>query len=123
MRRPNTTSAFAITDGEGVAKDAAEAVKWYRKAAEQGFAAAQYNLGVCYYSGEGVAKDAAEAVKWFRKAAEQGFAECPIQPRRLLLQGRGRGQGRQPKRRSGFARRLNRAMRRPNSTSAIAMNR
>jgi TPR repeat protein len=31
--------------GEGVAKDAPEAVKWYHKAAEQGHAGAQHNLG------------------------------------------------------------------------------
>ena len=52
----------------------AEAVKWIRKAAEQGFAAAQNNLGECYYYGQGVTKDYYEAVKWYRKAAEQGYA-------------------------------------------------
>ncbi|GHT42081.1 hypothetical protein FACS189443_4690 [Planctomycetales bacterium] len=62
----------AYYQGKGVAKDYAEAVKWFRKAAEQGDAQAQYNLGVMYGKGEGVAKDYAEAVKWFRKAAEQG---------------------------------------------------
>ena len=49
-----------------------EAVKWYRKAADQGHAKAQYNLGWCYANGEGVAKNISEAVKWYRKAAEQG---------------------------------------------------
>jgi hypothetical protein len=34
--------------GEGVAKDHAQAAKWYRKAAEQNFAEAQYDLGVGY---------------------------------------------------------------------------
>jgi uncharacterized protein len=62
--------------GEGVARDAAEAVKWYRKAAEQGHAAGQYYLGSCCFSGEGVTREAAEGVKWFRKAAEQGHAEA-----------------------------------------------
>src|SRR6266487_1342423 len=57
--------------GKGVAKDQAEAVKWYRKAAEQNLAAAQYNLGVCYDKGAGVAIDHTEAAKWYRKAAEQ----------------------------------------------------
>ena len=56
------------------AKNYAEAVKWFRKAAEQGNADAQYNLGACYYNGQGVTKDYTEAVKWIRKAAEQGFA-------------------------------------------------
>jgi TPR repeat protein len=61
-------------EGEGVPKDAAEAVKWFRSAAEQGFPFVQFNLGVMYFKGEGVPKDDAEAVKWFRRAAEQGFA-------------------------------------------------
>ena len=34
--------------GQGVAKDEVEAVKWYRKAAEQNYAEAQYDLGYCY---------------------------------------------------------------------------
>ena len=55
----------------GVAKDDAEAVKWWRKAAEQNLAAAQCAVGECYASGAGVAKDDIEAVKWYRKAAEQ----------------------------------------------------
>jgi len=57
-----------------VPKDSAEAVKWYRKAAEQGSAAGQYGLGLMCSNGDGMPKDSAEAVKWFRKAAEQGFA-------------------------------------------------
>ena len=56
----------------GVAKDEAEAVKWFRKAAEQNLADAQYNLGVYYDSGEGVAKDEVEAYKWWLLAAGQG---------------------------------------------------
>ena len=60
----------------GVAKDEAEAVKWFRKAAEQNVADAQYNLGVCYANGQGVTEDDAESVKWFRKAAEQNLADA-----------------------------------------------
>jgi uncharacterized protein len=59
-------------NGSGVTKDEAEAVKWYRKAAEQGLAVAQYFLGVMYANGSGVTKDETEAVKWHRKAADQG---------------------------------------------------
>jgi S1-C subfamily serine protease len=58
----------------GVAQDFVEAVKWYRKAAEQNLAQAQYALGLCYAGGLGVAKDEVEAVKWYRKAAEQNHA-------------------------------------------------
>ena len=49
-------------------------MSWYRKAAEQGVAAAQYNLGVCYYKGEGVSQDYVQAVSWWCKAAEQGHS-------------------------------------------------
>src|ERR1035438_399048 len=66
-------SAFA-KGSLGVAKDEAEAVKWYRKAAEQNHAQAQANLGICYAKGRGVAKGEAEAVKWYRKAADQNYA-------------------------------------------------
>ncbi len=60
-------------NGEGVPQDYAEAVKWYRLAAEQGDASAQYNLGIMYINGKGVPQDYAEAVKWYRLAAEQGM--------------------------------------------------
>ena len=62
--------------GSGRAKNEAEAVKWYRKAAKQGDAVAQYNLGWRYANGRGVAKDEAEAVKWYHRAAEQGDANA-----------------------------------------------
>jgi hypothetical protein len=48
----------------------------YRKAAEQNYAMAQYNLGVCYVNGQGVVKDEVEAVKWYRKAAEQNLPDA-----------------------------------------------
>ena len=54
--------------------DHAEAVRWIRKAAKQGPADAQYNLGGMYANGQGVNLDHAEAVRWYRKAAEQGHA-------------------------------------------------
>ncbi|MDB2497155.1 sel1 repeat family protein, partial [Verrucomicrobiales bacterium] len=54
----------------------AEAVKWYRLAADQGYAIAQNSLGACYANGEGVPKDYKEAVKWYRLAADQGYARA-----------------------------------------------
>lgn len=64
----------------GGEKDAKEAVKWLRRAAEQGHATAQFNLGNCYYNGEGVWRDYKEAVKWYQLAAEQGHdgAQCNL---------------------------------------------
>jgi serine protease Do len=49
-----------------------EAVKWYRKAAEQNYAPAQFMLGLCYAQGRGVAKDYVESYKWTLLAAGQG---------------------------------------------------
>lgn len=62
--------------GQGVRQDSAEAMRWYRKAAEQGNAKAQTNLGIMYYGGQGVPQDYAEAMRWYRKAAEQGYANA-----------------------------------------------
>jgi hypothetical protein len=57
-----------------VTQDYTEAFRWYRKAADQGVAGAQYNLGVMYHHGQGVTQDYAEAARWYRKAADQGHA-------------------------------------------------
>ena len=70
-------------------EDDKEAVKWYRKAAEQGFVYAQFNLGMMYRKGEGVLEDDKEAVKWYRKAAEQGFATAQRQLGILYALGQG----------------------------------
>jgi TPR repeat protein len=64
-------------DGRGVAQNDREAVRWYRKAADKGYARAQCNLGFKYDQGEGVDKDDAQAVYWYRLAAEQGKAALP----------------------------------------------
>src|SRR5574340_1130648 len=55
-----------------LAKDYPKAVKSLKKAAAQGNADAQYNLGVLYTRGRGIARDYEQAAQWFRKAAEQG---------------------------------------------------
>jgi hypothetical protein len=57
--------------GQGVLQDYAEAGKWYRKAADQGFAEAQFNLGKMYYRGQGVPKDYVLAHMWFNLATSR----------------------------------------------------
>ena len=78
QNRENASGQYNLgvmyADGRGVARDDAEAVRWYRRAAEQGNASGQYNLGGMYSTGRGVARDDAEAVRWYRRAAEQGNA-------------------------------------------------
>jgi hypothetical protein len=62
--------------GDGIKQDLKEALKWYRKAADQGFDQAQFRLGLMYYNGRGVKQNRTEAFKWIVKAAEQGLDEA-----------------------------------------------
>jgi uncharacterized protein len=50
----------------------ASAVEWFRKAADQGHALAQYNLGRMYFEGLGVPQDFVRAHMWFNLSAAQG---------------------------------------------------
>ena len=62
--------------GRGVAQSDQEAVRWFRRAAEQGYADAQYALGSMYSTGRGVAQSEEEAARWVRLAAEQGHVDA-----------------------------------------------
>lgn len=60
-----------------------EAVKWFRKAAEQfrkdaeaGDANAQYKIGWMFYTGQGMKVDFSEAVMWFQKSIAQNCPEA-----------------------------------------------
>jgi TPR repeat protein len=64
-------------------------VSWFRKAAEQGHAHAQYNLGVTYAEGKGIAQDYVAAVKWWRLAAEQGDSHAQFNLGLTYTEGRG----------------------------------
>ena len=64
----------AYSKGQGVEQDFAEAIKWWRKAADLDLPGAALNLGLAYLSGQGVPQDYTEAARWNRKAAEQGLA-------------------------------------------------
>jgi uncharacterized protein len=59
---------FIYDVGFGVPQDFAKSENWYLKAAEQGHAGAQLNLGgKAHYK-----RDFVKAIKWYRKAAELG---------------------------------------------------
>ena len=60
-------------NGTGVEQSYEKAVEWYLKAAEQGFAWAQHQLGYMYESGHGVERSDEKAREWYQKAAEQGY--------------------------------------------------
>ena len=62
--------------GNGVTKNDKEAVRWFRKSAELGYADAQFKLGLKCDSGKGTEEDHEEAVRWYRLAAAQGLASA-----------------------------------------------
>lgn len=74
---------------QAIVQDDVEAAKWYRFAAEQGYAAAQFNLALMIGAGRGVAKDDFVAANWYRKAAEQGHVEAQFNLGVRFANGRG----------------------------------
>jgi TPR repeat protein len=60
--------------GMGVLENDKEAIKWFRKAAEQGDKFAQWHLGVMYEKGEGVLESYTEAYAWILIADYMGNA-------------------------------------------------
>ena len=59
-------------NGASVPLDKVKAVRWYRKAAQAGYARAQSSLAYCLSLGQGAEKDEDEAIEWYEKAAAQG---------------------------------------------------
>ena len=93
-------------NGEGVPQDDREAVRWWRRAAEQGHAPAQnslrraavlgdahaqFILGRMYDLGRGVPRDDREAERWYRLAADLGYAQAQFILGRMYDHGRGAG--------------------------------
>jgi len=66
--------ANAYSTGTGVAKDSAEAVRWWLQSAQNGIAEAQNRMGYLYEYGLGVPQDFREAARYFNSAAEQKLA-------------------------------------------------
>lgn len=66
-----------------------EALRLYQQAADQGLAAAQFNLGMMFEVGRGVAADAAAAFKHYRRAADQGFAPAQFNVGNMYATGNG----------------------------------
>ena len=60
-----------------------EAIKWYTRAAEQGFRPSEMNLAQMYEKGIGMKQDTAEARKRYRRLAEMGEGEARYRVARL----------------------------------------
>ncbi|GGE31431.1 hypothetical protein GCM10007276_05800 [Agaricicola taiwanensis] len=79
--------AIRYFDGDRVPQDQAKAVGWFEKAAELGFAPAQYRLGNAYDKGHGVTASPGTAESWYRKAADQGHIKAMHNLAVLLAEG------------------------------------
>mmetsp|Transcript_6895 Transcript_6895/g.17605 ORF Transcript_6895/g.17605 Transcript_6895/m.17605 type:complete len:189 (+) Transcript_6895:361-927(+) len=75
--------------GDGVRQSLVLAAKWFRKAADQGNAYAQYDLGMFYKHGRGVPQDLFESATWFRAAAKQGHTDSCFQLGEIFRKGSG----------------------------------
>ncbi len=69
--------------------DTAEAIDWFRKAAAQRYAPAEFQLGQIYDFGFIVGQDDREALTWYRRAAEQGSAAAQRSVGDFYQKGRG----------------------------------
>ncbi len=79
--------------GGGYAQDAEQSaldqINMWQRAAAQGDAEAEVNLGNTYREGWGIKKDDQESVKWYRKAADQGVADAQYKLGLAYFTGRG----------------------------------
>lgn len=72
----------------GISQDYAQALTYFRQAAEKGLPAAQHNVGFMYEKGLGVTQNYPEAIKWFKMAAEQGYEESQAELGEIYDMGR-----------------------------------
>ena len=59
-------------------RDYTKAAYWYRKAADQGDADAEFNLGILYFNGYGMPKNYNQAAYWYKKSAAQGDVRAEL---------------------------------------------
>ena len=71
---------YMYDEGQGVRRDAREAIYWLRMAAEQNHAGAELQIGLIYTFhgalGPGIPPNFVEAAKWFTRAAKHGNVDA-----------------------------------------------
>lgn len=77
-------AGWCYANGEPV-----QAEYWYKRAAEQGWAEAQDDLGIMYYNGKIRPKDLGLAFFWFEQAAKQGYVDAEFHVGILYSRGEG----------------------------------
>jgi TPR repeat protein/uncharacterized protein YggL (DUF469 family) len=87
-RAKHNLAMLLLSDDLDVA-DFAEGAKLLQKLAEEGYAPAQYDLGICFENGIGVYPYDPEALKWFQKAADNDHVEAQYQTGYFYYKGKG----------------------------------
>lgn len=73
--------------GQGVAADAAEAVRWFRAAAEGGRVEGMKWLADLYFSGTGIERDDVAGLSWLQRAAQASDTDARFLLGKLYWQG------------------------------------
>lgn len=82
--------AEALDMGTHCAPDSVEAAEWYRRAAAQGYAPSQFQIGAYrLYGSVGFGRDIESAVELLKKSADQNFAKAQYLLGRCYLHGKG----------------------------------
>ncbi|PJK28394.1 SEL1-like repeat protein [Minwuia thermotolerans] len=93
---------LAYSDGRGVPRDRARALRLFEAAAADGHADAAFLAGLAHHRGRGTAADQTEAVRYMREAAEAGHAAARY--RMGLFHQTGAGVTRDPEAAAGWFR-------------------
>ena len=81
-----------LEGGAGLWRDEKKAVMWFRNAADQGFAPAQYSLALLYYNGLSTADyepDYEETISWLDRAVKQKYLPSMTLLGRMYVSGEG----------------------------------
>ncbi|MBF0588924.1 MAG: SEL1-like repeat protein [Magnetococcales bacterium] len=82
--------AIMMLNGQGVRANPQQALHWFAKAAQGGYAEARFTLGSFYAHGQhGVTKSGSKAFHWYQLAAKQGHAQAQFGLGRLYYYGNG----------------------------------
>ncbi|GAB3932294.1 serine/threonine-protein kinase [Larkinella terrae] len=80
---------YMYNTGTGTQRDYSEALRWYWKAADQGYLLSLSNIGAMYQFGMGVAVDLPKAREYYEKAAAGGIAKAKYNLGELYFNGTG----------------------------------
>ncbi|KAI7831422.1 kinase-like domain-containing protein [Gamsiella multidivaricata] len=72
--------------GWGVRPNYTTAIKWFQRAADQGYGQAQYAMGTMYRYGWGVKEDLDKTMEWYKKAVENGDPDAANELAMIVLE-------------------------------------